>query len=795
MISVLGDVGGNQSLDFGILTTVIFAASCFLVISLLQHASEANGILRSGWLIAALLAVGAGGGAAHYLATLIPAQGWPGGENLTNLTSSIIVVGSAGIAGWAAGILRIDRNLIIAAALPSAITIAPMHLAVMAYPRFQGQLMWLAVTMAASTALAAVGGACGLWIGKSGRAVGFRVAGTVALTASTYLHHAIALYATSIRVGAEPNKPVLSASFDWTVGMTVLLSLLIFTLILMGTWFEIRDIRRSRHKDERLRGLAEATLDGLVVCDGTQIVHANQNFSVLAGSCEETVRTSEFSRWIPDVAVVDLMRAHPNVPVETNLVRSDGRCIEVELVQQTIDVDGKAHSVIGIRHLSPRRDTGQQLQIALQHDALTGLSNRARLNIVLQEMFALEAASRQPFAVYSIDIDRFKHVNDVFGNGYGDQLLVGFAQRLRKTVGSDHFIARIGGDEFVVVQPNLAAIDDTGRLAICLASIVAEPFVLGSVTIKATASIGVAVAPKDGANPEQILKSADQAMQQAKRTRNSVKTFAPEMDESFSDRVHLELILANAILNDRFVLHYQPLFDVASGALIGFEALIRMIDDHGRLVPPASFIPIAEDMGLLGEIGAWALKEACVNAAKWPEQLTIAVNLSATQFGDGSLAHLVSSTIHDSGLAASRLELEITESLLLEDSDSIMAELRALKDTGAKIVMDDFGTGYSSLSYLWKFPFDKLKVDRSFMTGFDGTGERVKTVLRTVIGLGRELNMRVTVEGVETDEQAAFLKSVNGDQVQGYLYGVPLTSADVSIFLEESFSNARQRQA
>ncbi len=298
--------------------------------------------------------------------------------------------------------------------------------------------------------------------------------------------------------------------------------------------------------------------------------------------------------------------------------------------------------------------------------------------------------------------------------------------------------------------------------------------------------------PTDRSIADGMLKSAGQAMQHAKPGQNAVKVVASETDKKFRDRIDLERTLINALSQGRFVLHYQPLFELHGSTLVGFEALIRMVDEGGVLVSPALFIPIADEMGLLDEIGSWALREACATASAWPERLSVAVNLSPTQFGNGRIAQLVSRTLDETGLAPSRLELEITESLLLEDSDSIMAELREIKATGAKIVMDDFGTGYSSLSYLWKFPFDKLKVDRSFMTGLNGAGEQVRTVLRTIIGLGRELNMRVTVEGVETAEQAAFLQSVNGDQVQGYFYSVPLTGADVSILLAQASAKASE---
>jgi EAL domain-containing protein (putative c-di-GMP-specific phosphodiesterase class I) len=233
-------------------------------------------------------------------------------------------------------------------------------------------------------------------------------------------------------------------------------------------------------------------------------------------------------------------------------------------------------------------------------------------------------------------------------------------------------------------------------------------------------------------------------------------------------------------LHDGFKLHYQPLFEIPDRRLIGFEALIRLPTEDGTLIPPLVFIPIAEDIRLIDKIGTWVLREACRTAATWPEHLTVAVNLSPAQFLPGTVSEVVASALKETGLAAHRLELEITETLLLGNSEAIMTELQTLKAMGVAIVMDDFGTGYSSLSYLWRFPFDKIKIDRSFMQNFNGSGRDAQTVVKTIIALGRELHMRVTVEGVETAKQAAFLDEVDGDQAQGYFFGRPVSASEVS---------------
>jgi EAL domain-containing protein (putative c-di-GMP-specific phosphodiesterase class I) len=259
------------------------------------------------------------------------------------------------------------------------------------------------------------------------------------------------------------------------------------------------------------------------------------------------------------------------------------------------------------------------------------------------------------------------------------------------------------------------------------------------------------------------------------------------MDTALQARIALEKILRDAVHNERFILHYQPLFEISGQRLIGFEALIRLPAEDGSLIPPMTFIPVAEDLRLIGKIGAWVLREACKAATNWPEPLTVAVNLSPAQFEAGSISTIVAGALREAGLAPSRLELEITETLLLGHSDAVMTELQGLKAMGVAIVMDDFGTGYSSLSYLWRFPFDKIKIDRSFMQGFEASGRDAETVVKTIIALGRELNMRVTVEGVETAKQAAFLDGADADQVQGFFFGRPVSASEIGTIILKDF--------
>jgi diguanylate cyclase (GGDEF)-like protein len=433
------------------------------------------------------------------------------------------------------------------------------------------------------------------------------------------------------------------------------------------------------------------------------------------------------------------------------------------------------------RRTKEKQQADRRIRFLAHHDALTGLANRAQLIERLDNAIAVLPLRGGCLAVHFIDLDRFKEINDTLGHDGGDFLLKTIAERLRAVIRVDDIAARLGGDEFVVVQTGISSKDQAEDFAHRLTSAVIAPMTFKEQEIVATVSVGVALAPTDGTNSERLLKSADLALYKSKADgRNCIRFFVPEMDASLQTRIALEKTLRDAVLHERFILHYQPLFEISGQRLIGFEALIRLPAEDGTLIPPLTFIPVAEDMRLIGKIGAWVLREACQAATTWPEPLTVAVNLSPAQFEAGSVSIIVARALKETGLAPHRLELEITETLLLGNSEAIMTELQALKAMGVAIVMDDFGTGYSSLSYLWRFPFDKIKIDRSFMQGFDASGRDAETVVKTIIALGRELDMRVTVEGVETAKQAAFLDGADADQVQGFFFGRPIPTSEIS---------------
>jgi diguanylate cyclase (GGDEF)-like protein len=409
------------------------------------------------------------------------------------------------------------------------------------------------------------------------------------------------------------------------------------------------------------------------------------------------------------------------------------------------------------------------------HDALTDLPNRAAFVEHLAATLTQAETAGNHFAVLCIDLDRFKEVNDVFGHSIGDALLEDVARRLKEAAG-DAFLARLGGDEFTVVVAEGSQPSTAEALADRLLDTVADNLEICGQRLRVGLSIGVAIYPADGADAATILANADAALYRAKSEgRATVRFFDADMDKRLRDRRALQHDLRSAIAQGQLVVHYQPQARIG-GEIIGFEALVRWHHPTRGIVPPEAFIPLAEESGLIIPIGEWILREACREAASWSQPLQIAINLSSVQFRHGDLAALVHAVLLETGLSANRLELEITESVLIGDFSRALSILRRVKAMGVRIAMDDFGTGYSSLSYLQSFPFDKIKIDRAFISNVDRNPQSA-AIIRAVIGLGRGLDLPVVAEGVETKEQLAFLVSEACQEVQGFLIGKPLPIA------------------
>ncbi|HYZ22755.1 MAG TPA: EAL domain-containing protein [Rhodopila sp.] len=414
------------------------------------------------------------------------------------------------------------------------------------------------------------------------------------------------------------------------------------------------------------------------------------------------------------------------------------------------------------------------------HDALTGLPNRLQCHERLAEMVEMSSGGETCAAVLCLDLDRFKQVNDLLGHRAGDQLLIQVAARLQSLVRPTDLVARIGGDEFVIaIAPPITAAW-AGALAGRIVDALGEPFWLDGQQVGIGTSIGLALGPADGSTGADLLRNADTALYQAKKDgRGLYRFFEASMNERLRYRQLLEQDLRQGIQDGHLELHYQPLLDVQTKKVTGFEALARWRHPTRGLVPPGEFIPLAEESGLIVPLGRWVLEAACREAASWHLPLRIAVNVSPVQFRQPDLADTIISVIAQTGLAPQRLEIEVTESVLIRHADQAVETLERLRDHGVNISLDDFGTGYSSLSYLRRFPFNKIKLDRSFIQGL-GEDKEAAVITRAIVALGRSLSLVVTAEGVETSEQLDFLAAEDCDQIQGYLVSKPLPASDIA---------------
>ena len=437
-------------------------------------------------------------------------------------------------------------------------------------------------------------------------------------------------------------------------------------------------------------------------------------------------------------------------------------------------------------------EADERIYFLHNHDSLTNLLNRRRMQEETDRILATSRATRERTAVWYLDVDGLSEINDRLGQAGGDTVLKGIAERLAEVVDQDDLVGRIGSDDFAILLRRYTGEESLRALALRIKSACEVPIPVGSEMVRTSVSMGVALMPDHGRTFAELLKHAEYAFQYQKNVRQKDYTvFAPAMDKETHRRWTIEQLLRSALETGGFSLFFQPIVSGASAEILGFEALLRMPDGKGGFIPPSEFIPIAETRGYIKAIGTWVIEEATRQAATWPDHIFVSVNLSAVQFRDGDIVEIVRKALAAAGIQGRRLGIEVVESLLLDHNDEVLGQLSGLKELGASIDMDDFGTGYSSLGYLWRFPFDKLKIDQSFMRAFSEGGSGVSHILETIISLAHNLGLKVTAEGIETPEQATFLSHLGCDQLQGYYFGRPMPADAVAGEILSSFSARR----
>nr|WP_234902319.1 EAL domain-containing protein [Agrobacterium rubi] len=519
-----------------------------------------------------------------------------------------------------------------------------------------------------------------------------------------------------------------------------------------------------------LKGLVGATLDGLAVVRDGRIVEVNSRFAKLFEASEASLIGENAAELMH---ADDGIAAHlPRVAAVEAVPNRGDRSRTFELAVRTIEYRGRPCEVMAVRDLTEKRRALREIEYLARHDVLTALANRKLFQERLSNHLA-NAKDHDEFALLSLDLDRFKAVNDLFGHAEGDRVLKDVARILQQTARKGDLVARLGGDEFVILTAFGTTAEDARELGEHILATFRQEMNYVSDPTAVGVTIGIAAFPENGKDIETLMHAADLALYRAKiNGRGIIAFYDPAMDQETKERRRLESDLRQAISRNELELLYQPVHSVENGEVASYEALVRWRHPTRGMVPPDVFIPIAEESGIIIALGEWILQEACATAVRWKPHIKLAVNVSPVQFSLANLAYTVCSVLKKAGLAPSRLELEMTEAALLKDRAITLATMRQLKALGVTIVMDDFGTGYSSLSNLRSFPFDKIKIDRSFIAAMKHD-ENAHSIVRAIIGLGRSLDLPVTAEGIETDSQYRMVVDEGCTQAQGYLFGRP----------------------
>ena len=772
---------------------VLAGVVCFLAsaaaISLFHRAQATVGRERALWLSLDAVAAGYGIWATHFIAMLAYEPGIGAAYDLPLTILSLFFAISMTGAGLVIAVYYATRWSAVLGGVVVGLGIAAMHFTGMRALQLPGRITWAPDLVAAAIIFGILFGGLALLIAAR------RHAWPGTLLATLFLALAV-LFTHFTAMGAMIFVPGPARAVDTAALSPEALSVLVAgaAAFILGICFVIAlSDRQSKAKLRQQKILLDAALknmsQGLCMYDSDgRVVLANEHYAKMMGYAsgeslagrsllelmQQRKEAGDFSG-DPEAYFAQLIaKMREGKSNSASLELSSGRMLR--LVDHPMQGGGW---VTTIEDITDWREAQAQIAHMARHDALTNLPNRRLFREQLEQ--ALRRIRRnEQVGVLCVDLDQFKDVNDSLGHPIGDELLRQVATRLNGCVRSVDTVARLGGDEFAVVQiggePQPL---DVSALAARIVEVIGAPYEIQGDQIVVGASIGISVAPNDGSDPDQLLRNADMALYRAKMDgRGTYRFFEAGMDARAQTRRLLMQDLRSALLRDEFEVYYQPIYDLAVDRVICFEALLRWNHPLRGIILPTDFVPLAEETGLIVPIGDWVLRKACADAAGWPPDVDVAVNLSPAQFKNRKLVASIIAALSASGLAAHRLELEITESVLLHDSAATLEALHKLREYGVRISMDDFGTGYSSLSYLRSFPFDKIKIDQSFIHELAAQGDSI-AIVRAVTGLGKSLGIATTAEGVETDEQLALLRAEGCTQVQGYLFSVPQPAAEV----------------
>ena len=778
MISVTSCLG--QAGDGGLLLVAALICVCgiYATFSLAAHAGRSQGPDRRRWGVISIVAAGATAWASHMIGLLAFRPGMDAAfEPILTALSLLTGVAGIGAGTWLAMRLRQPAGRF-AAGVVMGVGVTGLHyLGQLGYV-VRGQVEWRGGVVAASIASGLLLSGLAMLAGGARLRFARKLSPPLLIVAIAIIHFP-GMAAMRLVFDPRVDLPRDAVPPMAVAPVVAAVSLWLIALAFVGLRKTLQAQSRLRRDRERVKELSALAVEGLIVSDGRFVLTANASLGRIYGAEANEMEGLELSALLPEIDVAALGQLEEQA---AQLRARDGAMVPVRLVRSEVSLGDKRRMVLAVRDQRERLRTEAALKMLAHHDQLTGLINRSRFC----DLLAVQAASRrsrdQAFSVLMVDLDHFKPVNDVLGHAAGDAVLRMTADRLRSALREGDVLARLGGDEFVVLQLDAGGQSEALALAARIVDVMQAPMMVNDQAVRIGASVGVALAPQHGDDAGVLLHNADLALYAAKSDGKGVyRLFDPALDARMQARRKLEMDLRRAVAAEEFELHFQPLVEAGSGRIAGAEALVRWNHPERGQVSPVDFIALAEETGLILPLGEWVLRRACQEAARWPPELSVSVNLSPVQFRDRNLGATVRSALADSGLSAMRLELEITEGVLLTDEVSTLATLKMLRNEGVRIAMDDFGTGYSSLGYLRRFPFDKIKVDQSFVRQVPSDPESAG-IVRAILSIGSCLGMSTTMEGVETPEQMAFSAAEGCTFVQGYLISRPLTAEAVRDF-------------